>query len=99
LPGSQTSLPTEIATTGGVASPGVAVRAAELPGFTILDGALPWIFIAIGLLIFMIAMKNRYVLHKDKNGFRKLYYLAPYGYKKWKHEKEKKPESITIELK
>lgn len=89
LPGVQTSLPTEVATTGSVALPGVAAQATELPGFTILDGALPWIFIAIGLLIFITAIKNRYVLHKDQKGFIKPYFLAPYGYKGWKKEKEK----------
>jgi hypothetical protein len=98
LPGGQASTPTEIATTGSVALPGVTAQATTLPSFTILDGPLPWIFMAVGLLIFIAAIKNRYYIHKDKNGFRKFYFLPPYGYRKWKYEKEKKPEMV-VELK
>lgn len=89
LPGGGTSFPTEVSAVGGagMASSGVTFQATDLPGFTVLDGALPWIFIAIGLLIFVAAIKSRIRMSKDKDGFRKVDYVAPLGYDRWKNTK------------
>ena len=82
LPG---GLLTEIAPAGGggsvgIASSGVAIRAVEVPSFTILDSFLPWIIIGGGLLIFFAVLRNRVGLH-SKKGFRRIDYKVPYGYK------------------
>lgn len=82
LPG---GLLTEIAPAGGggsvgIASSGVAIRAVEVPSFTILDSFLPWIIIGGGLLIFLAVLRNRVGLHSNR-GFRKIDYKVPYGYK------------------
>jgi len=76
---------TEIAPTGGggtvgVASSGVAMRAVDVPNFTILDSFLPWIIIGGGLLILFAVLRNRVGLHSNK-GFRRIDYKVPYGYK------------------
>jgi len=81
LPG---GLLTEIAPAGGgsvgIASSGVAIRAVEVPSFTILDSFLPWIIIGGGLLIFLAVLNNRVGLHSNR-GFRRIDYKVPYGYK------------------
>ncbi len=87
LPGGGSSLPSELTMAGnasvGVASSGVSLQATQLPSFTILDSFLPWIVIFLGILVFMSAMKNRVLIQKDKDGYRKVIYKAPFGYKKY----------------
>ena len=83
LPG---GLLTEIAPAGGggsvgIASSGVAIRAVEVPNFTILDSFLPWIIIGGGLLILLAVLRSRVGIHSNR-GFRKINYKVPYGYKK-----------------
>jgi uncharacterized membrane protein YkvI len=83
LPGS--SLSTEISSVGGertlgLASSGVDVKAIQVPSFTLLDSFLPWIFIALGALIFLAVLRSRLGLHSQK-GFRRIDYKIPYGYK------------------
>ncbi len=63
LPGA-TEPATEIALAGGstvgVASSGVSVQATDLPSFTILDSIVPWIIIAIGVLIFLALINTKF---------------------------------------
>lgn len=86
LPGGRATLPTEItmAAEGPVrlASSGVSIQATDLPRFTVLDSFLPWIVIAVGLVIFLAALKNRIGL-RTRDGFRKIDYRAPFGYRKF----------------
>ena len=80
LPGSVTPA-TEItlagASTAGIASPGLTVQAVELPRFTILDSLVPWIVIAVGLLILVAVIRTGF-------GFRgaSLNRRVPPGYNK-----------------
>jgi hypothetical protein len=77
---------TEIAMIGSrtadTVSPSASLQAVQVPTFTILDSFLPWIFVAIGLVVFLSAIKNRVGILKDKEGFRKVEYKAPVGYEK-----------------
>jgi len=59
----------------------LAVRAVNLPTATILDSFLPWLFIAIGLGLSVAALVSRIGIHED-DGYRKLAYKSPVGYKK-----------------
>lgn len=97
LPGS--TLPAEISSVGGertlgLASSGVDVKAIQLPSFTILDSFLPWIFIAIGALVFLAVLRSRLGLHSQK-GFRRIDYKIPYGYRGWKFTKGE-GDKVTI---
>jgi hypothetical protein len=65
-----------------MASSGVSVQAVEVPNFTILDSYLPWIIIIFGLLIFLAALKNRVGVTRQ-NGFSKVNYKEPLGYRKY----------------
>ncbi len=60
----------------GMASPGVALQATNLPRFTILDGWTPWMIIIIGLLILFSLLRTRYSLQGLKVNRK-----VPYGYK------------------
>lgn len=86
LPGGSGTLPTEISMAGEggarVASSGISVQATQLPEFTILDSFLPWIIIIAGLFIFWAALINRLGI-SNKDGFRKIDYREPFGYKRY----------------
>lgn len=86
LPGSNGTLPTEITMAGEggsrVASSGISVQATQVPDFTILDSFLPWIIIIGGLLIFWAALINRIGI-SSKDGFRKVDYREPFGYRRY----------------
>ncbi|RME70885.1 MAG: hypothetical protein D6784_15945 [Chloroflexi bacterium] len=87
LPGSAAGLPTEIAarsasTPFAVASSGVSIQAVNVPSTTIMEGYLPWILMIIGGLVFLAALKTR-VGMASKDGFRKINYKTPMGYKKY----------------
>ena len=79
-------IPSEIAlsgaqSSGNIASSGVTITATDVHAFTILDSYMPWIIMGLGLLVFIALLKSRVGLH-SKNGFRKIDYKAPYGYKR-----------------
>ena len=76
------TLSTEIASsrTAGVASSGVGFQAVSVPNVSILDSFLPWIIIVAGILLFLMAMNNRVGL-SAKDGFRKIDYREPLGYR------------------
>jgi hypothetical protein len=85
LPGLR--LPTEVAFAeggGGAAvaraSSGLAIRAAQTPGFSLFDGVLPWILIIFGGILFFSLFRSRVGL-QSKNGFRRIVYRVPYGYR------------------
>ena len=86
LPGSTSTLPTEITMAGQggarVVSSGISIQATQLPNFTILDSYLPWIIIIIGLFIFWAALINRVGI-SSRDGFRKVDYREPFGYKRY----------------
>ncbi|MEW5956312.1 MAG: hypothetical protein AB1801_01215 [Chloroflexota bacterium] len=86
LPGGTGTLPAEISMAGQgggrVASAGLSIQATQLPDFTILDSFLPWIIIIIGLFIFWAALINRVGI-SSKDGFRKVDYRQPFGYKRY----------------
>ncbi len=86
LPGSNSTFPTEVAQAGGggsiaMASPGVSFQAAEVPSFTILDSFLPWVIIGVGILIFLMAIRNRVKLSNRVIGKPKI--VLPYGYEEY----------------
>ena len=79
-------IPTEIAlsgaqSTGRIASSGVTITATDVSTFTILDSYMPWIIMGLGLIVLIALLRSRVGLH-SKNGFRKIEYKEPYGYKK-----------------
>jgi len=86
LPGSSGTLPSEITMAGQggarIATSGISIQATQLPDFTILDSFLPWIIIIAGLFIFWAALINRFGV-SSKDGFRKIDYRDPFGYKKY----------------
>ncbi|MCL4297483.1 MAG: hypothetical protein KJ077_17220 [Anaerolineae bacterium] len=86
LPGGGSSLPSQITAAGGdtagVASSGVSLQATQLPGFTVLDSFLPWIVIFIGVLFFLAILRNRFVLKTDKDKFRRVDVISPFGYRR-----------------
>ncbi len=59
----------------------VSVQAVNVPTATILDSFLPWLFIGIGLLVIIIAVKSRVNL-REEQGFRRIEYRPPPGYRK-----------------
>ena len=72
-------------TAGGpasMASSGVSIQAVQVPSYTILDSYLPRIIIIIGLLIFLAALKNRVGVSRE-NGFSKVDYKEPLGYRRY----------------
>lgn len=86
LPGGGSSLPSQITATGGgtagVTSSGVSLQATQLPSFTVLDSFLPWIVIFVGILFFLAVIRNRIVLKTDKDKFRRVDYISPFGYRR-----------------
>jgi hypothetical protein len=86
LPGGGTTPPTEISAVGGsigIASSDVSVRAVQLPSTTILDSFLPWVIIAVGIIVVIMALKTRIGLPKSSKGFRRIDFKEPYGYKRY----------------
>jgi hypothetical protein len=79
------TLTSEIASSrsGGIASSGVGFQAVNVPDVSILDSFLPWIIIVAGVLLFLMAINNRVGL-SQKDGFRKVDYRRPLGYKESK---------------
>ncbi|MDX1523543.1 MAG: hypothetical protein R3264_18090, partial [Anaerolineae bacterium] len=81
------TFPTEITQAGGasvgITSADIGIRAVELPSFTILDSFLPWIIIIIAVVIFLMAIRNRVILAKNPQGFRRIEYRPPYGYERY----------------
>lgn len=77
-------LPTEVAQTSGnigVTASSFALRISDIPRFTILDSFTPWIFVALGVLLLLILLRNRVRFAKSDKGFRRIDSLKPYGYK------------------
>lgn len=79
-------IPTEIAmagsqSSGRIASSGVTITATDVHAFTILDSYMPWIVMGLGLIVLIALLRSRVGMHQ-KNGFRKIDYKVPYGYRK-----------------
>jgi hypothetical protein len=90
LPGER--FPTEIAQAQGgqafaTASSGVGIRATSVPGFTIFDSFIPWVLIGLGILLFLLLVRNRIGL-ASRNGFRRIDYRVPYGYRPARYRRE-----------
>lgn len=82
LPGG--GLPTEISATSGnigVSASAFALRVSDVPSFTILDSFIPWILMGIGALLLVILFRSRIGLAKSKEGYRRVDYRRPYGYR------------------
>ncbi|MBN1218776.1 MAG: hypothetical protein JXM69_07605 [Anaerolineae bacterium] len=75
--------PSMASTAFSAASPGndVVIQAVDVPTATILDSFLPWLFAAIGLAVFIAALKSRYGIH-EQNGYRKIAYKSPAGHER-----------------
>jgi hypothetical protein len=56
------------------------VQAVAVPNFVITESFLPWILIVIGLVVFVLAISNRIVITRDKEGYVKVDYRKPLGY-------------------
>ncbi|MBE7550650.1 MAG: hypothetical protein HS126_06195 [Anaerolineales bacterium] len=56
----------------GPASPTISIQATNLPSFTILDSAVPYIFIGAGLVLAIAVINTRIALKTNKEGGRKI---------------------------
>jgi hypothetical protein len=95
LPGN-TPLQTEITAQGGSAAAPplstLSIQAVNLPNATILDSYIPWLIIAVGLLIFFAVLWSRVkVVTSTKGAGRKIEYVPPYGYRPFPIEPKPKP--------
>lgn len=63
-------------TTGGT------LQAVAVPNFTLTESFVPWIFIAIAVLVLLAAVSNRVGIKRDKEGFTKVDINPPTGYRK-----------------
>jgi hypothetical protein len=59
----------------------VVIQAVNVPNATIMDSFLPWLFMGIGVLVIIAAIKTRVGVYED-DGFRQLDYKAPPGHRK-----------------
>lgn len=84
LPGQQIAVASELRLVGGSAfgppASGVSIQASGLPNFTILDSALPWVAIAIGVFFLFSILRTRFSLASSVDG-RKLETRLPPFYK------------------
>lgn len=75
LPGQTATSPSEISIVGasafGSASSTVSIQATNLPSFTILDSAVPYILIGAGVLLAFAVINTRIALKTNKEGGRK----------------------------
>lgn len=67
---------------GRTASETVIIQATNVPFTSITDSFLPWFFIGLGILIFIVAIRSRIVILTDKDGYRKIDFLSPVGYER-----------------
>jgi hypothetical protein len=67
--------------TAAVTTGDIVVQAVEVPRTTIVDSYLPWLFIALGFFMLIVAVRSRVVILSEK-GYRKIDYQAPLGYQK-----------------
>jgi hypothetical protein len=85
LPGQQVAAASELRLIGGSAfgppAPGVSIQASGLPSFTILDSALPWVAMAIGVFFLFSIFRTRFSLASSADG-RKIVTTLPPFYKK-----------------
>lgn len=77
---------------GGSASSGVStastgttsvLRAVAVPSFTLTEGLVPWTFVVVALLLFLAALGSRMQIQKDKEGYIKMMWPDPLGYKRY----------------
>jgi hypothetical protein len=84
LPGQVVSASSELRLIGGSSfgppASGVSIQATGLPNFTILDSALPWIAIAIGVFFFLSILRTRFAIARSADG-RKLVTRVPPFYR------------------
>lgn len=73
LPG-QATFPTEITMAGasafGPASPTISIQATNLPSFAILDNAVPYIVIGMGILLAVAVISTGYPIRTKEGGFK-----------------------------
>lgn len=102
LPGNEVAAATSEITLVGVSSFGppstsLAMRATDLPSFTVMDSFLPWVVIG-GSLVFLFAVfKTRLGVAKNAEGGRKIDWRVPPFYQKPK--KPQKPEKAEDVIK
>jgi hypothetical protein len=80
LPGGQGDGATALSSLPSPAN-NVVIQAVDVPTASILDGILPWLFMGIGVAIFIAALMGRYGIHEEQ-GFRRMDYKPPLGYQK-----------------
>ena len=81
----QTGLQTGLSTAGqgttAMASSGVTFTAVDVPTTTILDSFVPWIIIGLGIIVFLALLRSRLGI-RTTNGYKRVDYKAPFGYRK-----------------
>ena len=89
LPGGGPVTEIAFANGGGVAraSSGLAIAATGVPGLSLFDGPIPWVLIGFGVILLLVILRHRVGLH-SRNGFRRIDYKLPYGYKLVKYKPE-----------
>jgi hypothetical protein len=65
----------------GPAASSLSIQATNLPRFTILDSAVPWIIVGVGFLIFLAALTGSYTVESNKENMKKISRRTPFGYR------------------
>lgn len=88
LPGSTTATTSAVAgitlageSSFGPAASSLSIQATNLPRFTILDSAVPWIIVGIGFLIFLAALAGSYTVESNEENMKKISRRTPFGYR------------------
>ena len=101
LPGN-TTLPTEITAQGGSSYgptlPTLTIQAVNLPSTTILDSYIPWLIIAGGFILIVIALWSRIRVVRKAGAGSKIEYTPPYGYKPVELQKQspRPPREVRV---
>lgn len=82
LPGQVVATTSELRLVGesafGPAASDISIQATNLPRFTILDSALPWIAIGLGVLFLFSILKTRFLLASNADGRRLVTRVPPF---------------------
>ncbi len=77
-----------ITVVGGGAGPSVrapagsvSIQAANMPGFTLLDSAAPWIIAGIGLVLLVLVILNSVTIETNEEKMRRISRRRPFGYR------------------
>jgi hypothetical protein len=77
------NLPSDGQVKTAVFSDRMLIQAVNVPTATILDSFMPFLFVTIGLIVFIVAVQSRIGIHHEK-GFRRIAYKSPLGHKKFR---------------